>query len=67
MKDGIDSLSSGWGSTSYLDIGPYDAAAPPPPREVPTLGQFTASAVTGNAVLGSVFYAIPAVVAVSGV
>lgn len=31
------------------------------------LGQFTASALAGNAVLGSVFYALPAVVAVGGV
>ncbi|KAI0798140.1 amino acid permease-domain-containing protein [Abortiporus biennis] len=32
-----------------------------------TLGQFTASALAGNAVLGSVFYALPAVVVVSSV
>ena len=31
------------------------------------LGQFTASALAGNAVLGSVFYALPAVVVVSSV
>lgn len=31
------------------------------------LGQWTASALAGNAVLGSVFYALPAVVAVAGV
>lgn len=32
-----------------------------------SLGQFTAAALAGNAVLGSVFYALPAVVAVSSV
>ncbi|KAG7451572.1 AAAP amino acid permease [Guyanagaster necrorhizus] len=36
-------------------------------RDAKVLGQFTASALAGNAVLGSVFYALPAVVAVSSV
>lgn len=36
-------------------------------RRQHVLGQFTASALAGNAVLGSVFYALPAVVAVSSV
>lgn len=36
-------------------------------RRAVSLGQFTASALAGNAVLGSVFYALPAVVLVSGV
>ncbi|KAG5732915.1 hypothetical protein E4T56_gene8432, partial [Termitomyces sp. T112] len=36
-------------------------------RRQSVLGQFTASALAGNAVLGSVFYALPAVVVVSSV
>ncbi|KAH0581075.1 hypothetical protein H2248_012209 [Termitomyces sp. 'cryptogamus'] len=36
-------------------------------RRQSVLGQFTASALAGNAVFGSVFYALPAVVAVSTV
>lgn len=36
-------------------------------KEESVLGQFLASALAGNAVLGSVFYALPAVVAVGGV
>lgn len=36
-------------------------------KEESVLGQFTARALAGNAVLGSVFYALPAVVAVGGV
>ncbi|RDB17279.1 hypothetical protein Hypma_001728 [Hypsizygus marmoreus] len=36
-------------------------------RRQQILGQFTASALAGNAVLGSVFYALPAVVAVSSI
>lgn len=34
-------------------------------RDQKVLGQFTASALAGNAVLGSVFYALPAVVGVA--
>ncbi|KZS91996.1 hypothetical protein SISNIDRAFT_474934 [Sistotremastrum niveocremeum HHB9708] len=59
---------AGWGSTLYLELTPeeftnsdVDISA----RQV--LGQYTASAVAGNAVLGSVFYALPAVVALAGV
>lgn len=36
-------------------------------RDARVLGQWTASALAGNAVLGGVFYALPAVVAVAGV
>ena len=36
-------------------------------RNGQVLGQFTASALAGNAVLGSIFYALPPVVAVGGV
>ena len=36
-------------------------------RDAQVLGQFTASALVGNAVLGSIFYALPPVVAVGGV
>lgn len=62
---------SGWGSKSRLSLTEDDAVAGR--EEIQTikscqvLGQFTASAVAGNAVLGSVFYALPAVVAVGGV
>ncbi|KAF9260746.1 AAAP amino acid permease [Marasmius fiardii PR-910] len=62
---------AGWGTFQRLQLEPDD-------REVglrrledlknaKILGQFTASAVAGNAVLGSVFYALPAVVAVAGI
>jgi len=36
-------------------------------RRAQVLGQFTASALAGNAVLGSVFYALPPVVAIASV
>lgn len=35
--------------------------------EVGKLGQFTASALAGNDILGGVFYTLPAIVAASGV
>ena len=55
----------GWGSTTSLKLGPSDQ--PSLVVEERNLGKFIASAVAGNAVLGSVFYAFPAVVAVCGV
>nr|CDI51008.1 conserved hypothetical protein [Melanopsichium pennsylvanicum 4] len=61
---------AGWGSISLLEL-------PPTPSNVNNdsdqqskhlqLGQWKASAIAGNAVTGSVFYALPAVVAVSSV
>lgn len=62
---------AGWGSVTRLKL-PGDAlragtARVEALREGQVLGQFTASALAGNAVLGSVFYALPAVVAVGGV
>lgn len=64
---------AGWGSISLLELPPSalepatasTAAAAAPPRL--QLGQWKASAIAGNAVTGSVFYALPAVVAVSSV
>lgn len=62
---------SGWGTMTMLELngatvrkGEEDIQNT---RRAATLGQFTASALAGNAVLGSVFYALPAVVLVSGV
>ncbi|KXN88407.1 hypothetical protein AN958_07313 [Leucoagaricus sp. SymC.cos] len=62
---------SGWGSTSRIvlssdDLKTGDSELEDLKKEK-VLGQFTASALAGNAVLGSVFYALPAVVAVGGV
>ncbi|EIN12814.1 hypothetical protein PUNSTDRAFT_28714, partial [Punctularia strigosozonata HHB-11173 SS5] len=62
---------AGWGTVSHvvlsqddLDAGERAIKAASDAR---TLGQFTASALAGNAILGSVFYALPAVVAVASV
>lgn len=62
---------AGWGSLTnlLLDKDDHDAGEKSL-RDMSSyrvLGQFTASALSGNAVLGSVFYALPAVVAVAGV
>ena len=65
---------AGWGSISLLELP--DASAPSsnattnlenPGARRPQLGQWKASAIAGNAVTGSVFYALPAVVAASSV
>ncbi|PPQ71248.1 hypothetical protein CVT26_010990 [Gymnopilus dilepis] len=62
---------AGWGSITRLKLAKADldagAARVEALRRARVLGQFTASALAGNAVLGSVFYALPAVVAVSGI
>lgn len=62
---------AGWGTLSRIELerddltrGEEDVQAA---RRAACLGQFTASAIAGNAVLGSVFYALPAVALVSGV
>ncbi|KAJ7291814.1 AAAP amino acid permease [Mycena rebaudengoi] len=60
-----------WGSFSKLTLTPEDSALGEEKlrafSNAKHLGQFTATALPGNAVLGSVFYALPAVVGVSGV
>ncbi|KAG6814928.1 hypothetical protein H0H93_011623, partial [Arthromyces matolae] len=60
-----------WGSVTHIDFTDDDRKAGDHGlqeiRRQSVLGQFTASALAGNAVLGSVFYALPAVVAVSSV
>ena len=62
---------SGWGTISHIELAQDDLTKGEEDvqdtRRAITLGQFTASALAGNAVLGSVFYALPAVVAVAGV
>ncbi|KIY49872.1 hypothetical protein FISHEDRAFT_40892 [Fistulina hepatica ATCC 64428] len=62
---------AGWGTISHTKLSPEDrtvgAAQLQAVRRQRTLGQFTASALAGNAVLGSVFYALPSIVAVAGV
>lgn len=62
---------AGWGSISNIklsaDDGIFGEEVVSRAKREKVLGQFTASALAGNAVLGSVFYALPAVVVVSGV
>lgn len=62
---------AGWGTLDNLTFSPedlvYGKARIQAVRRDRILGQFTASAIAGNAVLGSVFYALPAVVAISSV
>ena len=62
---------SGWGTRSRITLEAAELARGEEDiqqaRRAVSLGQFTASALAGNAVLGSVFYALPAVVLVSGV
>lgn len=53
---------------SHLELTQAELCAPDPNfASSQVLGQFTATAIVGNAVLGSVFYAFPAVALVSGV
>ena len=61
---------AGWGTMSRIELqepelsqGQKDVQDM---RRV-TLGQFAASAIAGNSILGGVFYTLPAVVAVAGV
>ena len=62
---------AGWGSVTRLKLRTDDhdagVARIESMKKSQVLGQFTASALAGNAVLGSVFYALPAVVAVGGI
>ncbi|KAJ3568956.1 hypothetical protein NP233_g5372 [Leucocoprinus birnbaumii] len=62
---------SGWGEMRRISLTEEDKATGESSigvvRNERILGQFTASALAGNAVLGSVFYALPPVVAAGGV
>lgn len=62
---------AGWGSITRLKLANehhvYGSSHVEAFHEAQVLGQFTASALAGNAVLGSVFYALPAVVVVAGI
>ncbi|KAF8152993.1 amino acid permease-domain-containing protein [Crassisporium funariophilum] len=62
---------AGWGSITRLKLSSADCAEGERRMEgrrgERVLGQWTASALAGNAVFGSVFYALPAVVAVGGI
>ncbi|KAJ7611398.1 amino acid permease-domain-containing protein [Mycena polygramma] len=62
---------AGWGSSVKLKLTGEDHSAGEERlqriRRARLLGQYTGCALPGNAVLGSVFYALPAVVAVCGV
>lgn len=62
---------AGWGSTSRVKLTHADREAGEGAiakrKRAKVLGQFTAAALAGNAVLGSVFYAFPAVIVVAGV
>ncbi len=62
---------AGWGSVVHTKLTAEDELAGKTRvtslREQKVLGQYTATALAGNAVLGSVFYALPAVAAVASV
>ncbi|KAJ7838865.1 amino acid permease-domain-containing protein [Mycena olivaceomarginata] len=62
---------AGWGSFSRIRLSSDDHVAGDGTQEIPhhmrLLGQFTATALAGNDVLGGVFYTLPAVLGVSGV
>ncbi|PWN22664.1 hypothetical protein BCV69DRAFT_93664 [Microstroma glucosiphilum] len=64
---------AGWGEMSMLEVTPGEMAAAR--RRVEDrvvkpsslLGQFRATAIAGNAVTGSIFYALPSIFAVAGI
>ncbi|KDQ56708.1 hypothetical protein JAAARDRAFT_157891 [Jaapia argillacea MUCL 33604] len=62
---------SGWGTVSHLDLAPDDLGRGEETlqgiRRSRVLGQFMASALAGNDILGGVFYTLPAVVGVASV
>ncbi|KAG2058114.1 hypothetical protein BDR06DRAFT_1018740 [Suillus hirtellus] len=62
---------AGWGSISHLTLLPEDIHQGDVEltsfREQQVLGQFTASALAANDILGGVFYTLPSVVALAGV
>jgi hypothetical protein len=66
-----DFESAGWGSISLLKLTPEDicqgALEQTSFRNQQVLGQFTASALAANDILGGIFYTLPSVVAVAGV
>ncbi|KAG8922084.1 hypothetical protein FRC02_012152 [Tulasnella sp. 418] len=60
---------AGWGSMSYVELTPDDiSAAEARVNEKPfQLDQLRASSIAGNGIIGSVFYAFPAVAAVASI
>lgn len=62
---------AGWGSIQHVKLTTANREASEEAinkkKQERILGQFTAAALAGNAVLGSVFYAFPAVIIVGGV
>ncbi|KAG1757388.1 amino acid permease-domain-containing protein [Suillus lakei] len=62
---------AGWGSISHLTLAPEDICQGEVElgffRKQQILGQFSASALAANDILGGVFYTLPSVVAVAGV
>ncbi|KAG8773278.1 hypothetical protein FRC12_002625, partial [Ceratobasidium sp. 428] len=60
---------SGWGTVSYAEITEDQLQAARKRLSEPQvqMGQFRASSISGNGVVGSVFYAFPAVAAVASV
>ncbi|KDQ14961.1 hypothetical protein BOTBODRAFT_65898 [Botryobasidium botryosum FD-172 SS1] len=57
-------MFAGWGSMSYVELTPAELTPRAPPK-VSLMGQLRASSISGNGVVGSVFYAFPAVAAAS--
>ena len=61
---------AGWGECQLLELKPrdYDKARKAiEDRPARQLGQWQAAAIAGNAILGSVFYSLPAVLSAAGV
>ncbi|RXW21510.1 hypothetical protein EST38_g4323 [Candolleomyces aberdarensis] len=62
---------AGWGSIYHVKLTTADRDAGEraldKQKKEKVLGEFTAAALAGNAVLGSVFYAFPAVIVVAGI
>ncbi|KZT52939.1 hypothetical protein CALCODRAFT_458622, partial [Calocera cornea HHB12733] len=62
---------AGWGKTSYLELLEPDISHATERldelKRTPRMGQFLASAIAGNDIIGSVFYAFPAVAAACGI
>jgi hypothetical protein len=62
---------AGWGSVSFLTLSENEHIQGQElldsMKRDQILGQFTASAIAGNDILGGVFYTLPAVVAIAGI
>ncbi|PVG04382.1 hypothetical protein CPB86DRAFT_843350 [Serendipita vermifera] len=60
---------AGWGSMQYLELSrdDWDEAKKVMSTHPPTLDQFRVSSIAANGVVGSVFYAFPAVVTAAGI